>query len=444
MSGRKLALIFVTTLALVAYSYFDPFHLFDGGAKPLLPEVTRIDGRELPNPPPVDRAIQFFQDRIKHNPQDAVSYTFLGQLYMRQARETGDMASYQRAEAAFRQALELLPGYAPARAALASALYAQHAFPEALELAQQVYASEPRNTQALATLADAHLSLGHYQEAEQAYQALLQMDTTPPVLARLSHLAELKGDLDEALELMQRAAGQALNSAGSAESVAWYWLRLGDLYFNTGQMEAAGEHYAAALRLFDRYPLALAGLGRVRAAQGQLGDAIALYEQAVAIMPQPEFLAALGDLYMLTGHPDQAQRQYDTVEFIAQLAEINQVVYNRQLVLFYTNHDQRVEVALELATDELAVRQDIYGYDALAWALYKNGRPIEAAEAIEQAMRLGTRDAMLYYHAGMIYQSLGDHGQARRLLMEALAINPNFDPLQSRLARAALDQLRAQ
>src|SRR3990172_5342620 len=282
MSRRKIVFFLFLTLAIVAYSHFDPLHLFGDRAAALLPEVTSIDGSSLADLPPVGTAIQFFQDRIKQNPQDAVSYTLLGELYMRQARGTGDVASYQRAEAAPREAPELLPRYTPARASLAAALYAQHNFSEALELAQRAYREDARMTQALATAGDAHLALGHYTEGEEAYQELIQKSPMPPVRARLAHLAELKGNIDEARQLMQRAAGEALNAGGSRESVAWYLLRLGDLYFNTGHLDEAGKHYEAALKVFDNYYLALAGLGKVRAAQGEYQAAIDLYQRATA------------------------------------------------------------------------------------------------------------------------------------------------------------------
>ena len=57
---------------------------------------------------------------------------------------------------------------------------------------------------------------------------------------------------------------------------------------------------------------------------------------------------------------------------------------------------------------------------------------------MQQAMKLGTQDALLDYHAGMIAKSLGDTAQARLLLSRALARNPHFDLLQARVARAAL------
>jgi len=132
------------------------------------------------------------------------------------------------------------------------------------------------------------------------------------------------------------------------------------------------------------------------------------------------------------------------VEFIGKLAAINQVVYNRQLALFSANHTRNLSEALTLASAELAGRKDVYGYDAAAWALYKNGRYAEAAEAMDEAMKLGTRDASLYYHAGLIAAGLGNQQRAHTLLTEALAINPEFDPLQARIARETLQRLGGQ
>jgi tetratricopeptide (TPR) repeat protein len=261
------------------------------------------------------------------------------------------------------------------------------------------------------------------------------------MLARLANLAELKGDLQEALRLMERAVQEAVGMAGSREGVAWYLFRLGDLYFNAGQYDQAARHYEAALRVFDNYYLALAGLGKVRAAQGRDDEAIELYERSVAMMPQPSALAALGDLYMETGQQEKARLQFDTVELIATLAAINRQVYNRELALFYADHDVKLDKALELAEREMEVRQDIYGYDALAWTLYKNGRTDEAAKAMREALKLGTQDARLFFHAGMIAKALDDDAAARDYLTRALKLNPQFSVLNADQARLALSEV---
>jgi tetratricopeptide (TPR) repeat protein len=439
VNKRKIILSLFSVFILIAGSQM--YGAYISSTKDL-PNPTDIDGSTLVTVPPVGVAIETFEERIKQNPNDAVSYTLLGDQYMRQARETGDLSGYQRAEQAFKQSLDLVPHYLPAQTSLASVYYARHEFTRALQLAEQIYEYSHKNVQARIIMADSYLSLGKYQEAEAIYSELGDLNITPPLLARLANLAELKGDSDQALQLIRRAAGDTLRSNGTKENAAWYLLRVGDIYFNRGEIKDAGKFYEASLRIFDDYYLAYAALGRVVAAQGKYEEAIEYYQQAVNIVPQPEFLAALGDLYTVTSQPGQVKIQYDTVEYIGKLAALDKQVYNRQLANFYSDHGLKVDEALHLALAELRVRKDIYGYDTAAWAYYKNGKFTEAQNMMNHAMALDTRDARLYYHAGLIANALHDDQQARRYLEQALAINPYFSILYADEASRILQTLQ--
>jgi len=99
----------------------------------------------------------------------------------------------------------------------------------------------------------------------------------------------------------------------------------------------------------------------------------------------------------------------------------------------------QTEEAYAGATREYEARRDVYGADAVAWTALKAGRIPEAQAAIKEALRLGTRDAKLFYHAGMIARAAGDQTSARDYLKRALALNPQFHPLQSIIARKALE-----
>lgn len=437
--NRKAIFFSIAIILIIAFSNLTGFLRLSKTAL----DPRKIDGSELAAVPPAEESIRFFQARIKENPQDAVSYRLLAEQYVRQARETGDATSYERAASALQESIDLIPGYRVASASLASVYYAQHDFLPALELAQHVYATNPEITEALVTVGDVQMALGNYQKAEAAYLQLSEVGVTPPILARMAALEELKGNSQDALDLMRRAARDALQAGGTQENVAWYVYRVGDLYFNRGEYKEADRYYEAALRVFDGYHLALAGLGKVHAAQGNYEDAIAYYQQAVSIIPQPDYLAALGDLYTVTGQPEQAQLQYETVEYIGKLAEINRQIYNRQLANFYSDHDIHLTEALALALAELESRKDIYGYDAAAWAQYKNGDLEEAQALMKQAMTLGTRDARLYYHAGMIEHALGNEQAARQWLEEAMSINPHFSILDAGILRTTLQTLQA-
>jgi len=74
----------------------------------------------------------------------------------------------------------------------------------------------------------------------------------------------------------------------------------------------------------------------------------------------------------------------------------------------------------------------------LAWAALKAGKIDEARQAVKDALRLGTQDAKLFYHAGMVARSAGDIAAAQDYLRLALKLSPRFDPRQSQVAKQAL------
>ncbi len=179
----------------------------------------------------------------------------------------------------------------------------------------------------------------------------------------------------------------------------------------------------------------------MRVAQGRLDEAAELYGKALAVTPLPEYAVALGDLYTAMGRAADAKRLYDLVEYIGQLNAVNKVIYNRELAYFYADHEMKLDVALALARAEYEVRRDVYGHDVLAWTLYRSGRWQESLAPMEEALKLGTRDAKLFFHAGMIHRAAGNTVLAREYLARALATNPHFHVLHAAVAARALDEL---
>lgn len=256
---------------------------------------------------------------------------------------------------------------------------------------------------------------------------------------RLARLAVLHGESAVAQRHFSNALALALDlPVPPPETLAWCHWQLGETAFAIGDYKTAEQHYRAALTTFPGYFNAIASLGRVLAARSDLSGAIEQSKNAVLRLLDPTFVAALGDLYKLAGQEKEAAAQYALVEQIGHLNAVSGVLYNRQVALFYADHDLKAESAYANALREYAVRRDIYGADALAWTALKAGKLAEAQAAIKQALRLGTRDAKLFYHAGMIARAAGDQVSARGYLQQALRLNPQFDPLQVLIAKKAL------
>ncbi len=167
--------------------------------------------------------------------------------------------------------------------------------------------------------------------------------------------------------------------------------------------------------------------------------AIELYRRLTAIAPQPDYLAALGGAHAAAGDAASAREQYATVEVIARLGSVNRQAYNRQLALFYADRGERLDEARRLALAELEVRKDVYGYDAAAWSLARSGRCADALPLARRALRLGTRDALLFFHRGYAEGCAGNRAAMRDWYARALALNPAFSIRWAPVARAALD-----
>jgi tetratricopeptide (TPR) repeat protein len=124
------------------------------------------------------------------------------------------------------------------------------------------------------------------------------------------------------------------------------------------------------------------------------------------------------------------------------LFQANGVNMDLEIALFDADHHVDLAAGLAAARTEWARRQSVNVADALAWELFANGRPQEALGYANQALNLGTRNALFLFHRGMIERELGQTAAARKDLARAQAINPHFSIVWSRSVAATLHALR--
>ena len=400
-----------------------------------------------PRPSETDRLIHKAQAIAAGNPKDAKAYAGLGAGYFQRARETGDVSDYELAEQALKKSLDLSSSDFSSGAAfetLAEVCMGEHRFEDALAYAEKALSLGSGDLSPFAIVGDAYADMGEYDKARAAYERLTPRGAEPsPRTAyardsRLAYLSFVRGSTNEAIHLMETSVAEGTEAAIPSENLAWLYYELGEFRTQAGDAQAADAAYRAALKIHPGDYRALAGLARLCANHGRSGEAILLYQKAIAVVPMPAFVEELGDLYEKTGNHAEAKKQYDLVEYIGLLGHVNQVLHNRDLALFYANHDIKLAESLALAQKEFEVRHDIYTWDALAWALYKNGKFAEAAKASDEALRFGTRDSLLLFHAGTISARMGQADRARSQFRAALEINPHFN---LRYAGAAQQQL---
>jgi tetratricopeptide (TPR) repeat protein len=408
---------------------------FGSGRPAPQPQPLKLTAGAATPKTPGDRLVVAAQNVIERDPSGAKGYNLLAAAYMQKARETGDFSLNAKAEEALARAERSEPGGYDALKLRAKLLLTYHRFGEALDAARGAQARNPRDHDNYGAMTDALVELGDYDGAVAAAQAMVDLRPDTASYSRVSYLRELHGDSKGAVEAMRMAVEAA--SPSDPEGVAWCRVHLGDSLARDGRAAEAEREYDHALYIFPEYHVALAAKARARLAAGDAGAAEAFYRRAIERVPLPDYTAALGDLYTKLGRADEAGRQYELVEFVER-GGAQGGTYTRQLAMFWADHDTRLDEALDVARRERAGRRDVYTADLLAWCLYKKGQYAEAKASMGEALRLGTRDPRLLFHAGVIAVASGDRAGGAKYLRQALAINPSFDVLQADAAKRVL------
>jgi tetratricopeptide (TPR) repeat protein len=385
-----------------------------------------------------DEHISMYETLVKAQPEVLHYQNLLAGAYIQKVRESMDFSYLERASQILNNVLASdSKNYEAAKLRTEIALE-RHEFKRAVEYSLALTAWSPTDTWNLGTLGDAYTELGDYDKAAEAYQKMVSLRPDLSSYNRAAWFRFIYNDPDNAVEIMKMAI-----SAGSpmAENTAWCEVELGKIYLKTGKVKEAADAYRSALRHFPNYHPALAGLAQTAAAEGDWKTAIASMKAAQASTLLPDYAAALYDYYSAAGETREAEKQKEMIFVIDRVGQAAQEKANRNLAIIYADHDWNAARALELAKNELDVRGDIYTYDALAWALFKNKQYKEADDAMKKALRFKTPEPAFYYHAGLIANALGRRDEAREMLKKALELNPHFDTRQASVAGKTLKDL---
>ena len=383
----------------------------------------------------LEQIIENLQSRLRVLPTDWQAFASLGLAYVQQARVTADPSYYPKAQGVLERSLglERNDNFA-AMVGMAALAAARHDFAGALRWGEQAKAINPYNGNVYGVIGDAQVELGRYQDAFATFQKMV--DTLPGVAsyARVSYARELMGDVPGAIKAMEAAR----DIAGTPADSAWADYQLGELYFNQGNLDDAQASYARGVATDADYVPPFAGLAKVAWARGHLRKAIAGYTDVVSRYPSPEYVIALGDLYTSAGQTDRGR-----AAIRARPRRGTALPGERR------EHRPRAGPVRRGARRSCRrVRRPLAtsgpSGTACTWPTRTpglctpTGAIAEAAVYARKAMSLGYRNALFAFHAGMIQLDWGTATQARRLLAEALDINPHFSIQYAPVAQATL------
>jgi len=384
-----------------------------------LPSARLLAMAEAPGDAGADVAIRKVQELVQKLPNDADRWVLLGRAWVRKARESTDPGYYLNADAAATLALDAKPEHPLALELRGMVLLNAHRFAEARVLGEDLVRRFPDNPGAHGVLSDALLELGEFDRAADAAQRMVDLKPNLPSYSRAAWFRWVQGDVKAAREVARLAIDSG--DTRDPEPLAWMLVQAALMFWHENELDTAAAGCERALKLMPGYAPAQVCMGRVAFARGDGKTAALHLRRAHDQSPLVETAWLLGDALQLAGDVSSAAAAYARVEADGPRND------PRTLSLYLSTRNLRPNEALRLAEEEKRTRGDLFTEEALAWALYRNGRVAEARKAIDQALRHGTREARLLYHGAAIYAAGGNLDGAAAMLREALALQPKFD-----------------
>ncbi len=389
-----------------------------------LPTISRRSGESSPSSEFLNaqRSVDYYREQIRLKPNVAKNYIELAQLFMQEARVTGNHHEYiPKARVLLESALRLAPNDFNALLTEATLQMTLHQFAAARTLAERCVAMNPYNAAAYGVLCDALTELGEY---DRAVSAADKMTATRPDLrsyARVSYLRELHGDLDGAIGAMRLAAEAGVSGQ---ENRAWVLHNLGILLLQKNATSDAERIFQGILQERPGYPFALSGLARIKAMQEEPFKAVDLLLTALHTTPEHAFMEQIADVYLAMGETKTAQEMENKALEAFRQHEQEGWNINREYAAFCLNHNINISEALQRAEADFHTRpQNLDALDTFAYALHKNGRTQEAVPLVEQMLRLHSTNPVLRYHAGIILRAAGESKRGAELLHDAATHN---------------------
>ncbi|MGI9101757.1 MAG: protein kinase domain-containing protein [Terriglobales bacterium] len=350
----------------------------------------------------LEAAVTAFKSALEQDPNYALAYAGLGQVYWYKYQERRDPSEVSKATLACERALAIDPKLAQAHICLGTADTNTGKYDEAIQQFQQAVAGDPTNDDAVRGLGFAFEKANRFADAEKTFREAIQM--RPHYWANYNFLG------------------------------AFYWRR--------GRYDEAARVFQQVIQMAPDNYRGYNNLGGVFVMQGKYAEAIPVLERSVAIRPHPSSLNNLGSSYFF-------QRRFnDAVRAFSQAVQFNDKDYELRGNLAdaqYWAADQRPAAlesyrqAIQLAQPRLQVNPkdaDVLLAVAQYHAMLGEERP--ALEYLARARAADPKARDLPRNAAIIYAQFGDRGQTLDQLEKFFAGGgspgyvrswPNFDSL---------------
>ena len=399
----------------------------------------------------VSDAAQTLQAVVKEAPNNIKAHYALGVAFQKQG-------NLERAVSEWREALRLNPNFLDAQRSIADAAMQKGDMNALQDASNQMIRLQPGAPEGYALRALSNINGKHYAEAEQdihrAIEAApqsafgyVQMGNLRFVQKQFSDAAKAYQDaldrnadsIDALRGLMNtyiaekqidKAIAAANAQIGKSPNNAKFYAMLGSALFRgKSDLKGAEDAFAKSAALDRNNSDVVIQLCQVRAARGEVDQAIATGEQSLKDNPrQPGLNVLMGDLYESKSNWKSAEDAYQKALAI----NSQNPVASNDLARVMLQRGENLDLALSLAQNARTGLPNSPGVaDTLGWIYYRKGvYPLAITylkEALDQQEKNKTPDNPDFdYHLGWAYEKTGQAALARQHFEHLLKIHPNY------------------
>jgi tetratricopeptide (TPR) repeat protein len=281
----------------------------------------------------------------------------------------------------------------------------------------------PNPADALFQSAVGQLSQGRYQEAEESFRKLAELEpTTSRGMLGIAEVWTAQKKEGDALRMLQAEAGKY-------PARPELHFGIGNLAMRTAQYDLAIAEFLLVLDRVDRNSKGAADLylrmGEAYRRKGDLDFAIAVLGHAQTLQPaNPAILTALAFTLESAGQRQAAGDQYRK---ILELDPKNALALNNlAFMLADSGTDPGLALAYAHRARQLLPNEPTIT-DTLGWVYLKLNRPEDAITLFREVVQKDPRRAAYRYHLAAALELKGDHAEARKESEAALKSNPSKD-----------------
>jgi len=372
-------------------------------------------------------AIEVQKQVIQQKPQDAEAYFGLGLSYHY-------LRHYEEAISAYNQAVHFKPDYALAYLNLAGVYNFLRRYPDAVSAYIRVTEIKPPYYElhkVYVGLGRTYMRMQRFSEALDAANKAIELMPSYPDAYELSGAAHIyMGHFDAAIEAYKKGISVAPTS----------WLlhfALARAYLNAEQFADAEKASREAIRL-GADPSVYYVLGMALEKQKRPAEAEAVLKQGVQSSPNDLNLRiVLGSFLERAGKSAEAEAEYNQG---LRIDSNNPTVLNN-LGYLLVERGVRLEEALKMIQRAVDASPKNGAFlDSLGWAYFKLGKLDEAERYLTEAARLYIGSATVQEHLGDLYDRQGKKEMARTTWQKALFFSTDAKQSDRLRSKASPDQ----